>query len=143
MGLPLLKLTNTFLNEGRMNALVVEKSKTMRSVLRRLLSMRGFAVAEAPDGRHALDVLHKLASPEVVLVDWVPREIDCLEFIGCLRKRAASEALIIMLTAVEPGIREFQSALIAGADDYLMKPFTSKHIDEKLARAGLRRQLAG
>jgi two-component system chemotaxis response regulator CheY len=126
-----------------MNALVVEKSKTMRSVLRRLLSMRGFAVSEAADGRNALDVLHKLGAPEVVLVDWIPCETDSLEFISCLRKRDAREALIIMLAAAEPGIREVQSALIAGADDYLMKPFTSKQIDEKLARAGLRFQLAG
>jgi DNA-binding response OmpR family regulator len=78
-----------------------------------------------------------------VLVDWIPRETDGLEFISCLRKKAAREALIIMLASAEPGIREVQSALIAGADDYLMKPFTSKQIDEKLARAGLRCQLAG
>ena len=42
-----------------------------------------------------------------------------------------------MLAATEPGIRELHGALIAGADDYLMKPFTSLQIDEKLAQVGL------
>jgi response regulator of citrate/malate metabolism len=42
-----------------------------------------------------------------------------------------------MLVAAEPGIRELQGALIAGADDYLMKPFTSLQMDEKLAQVGL------
>jgi response regulator of citrate/malate metabolism len=42
-----------------------------------------------------------------------------------------------MLVAAQLGMRELQGALIAGADDYLMKPFTSLQIDEKLAQIGL------
>jgi response regulator of citrate/malate metabolism len=44
--------------------------------------------------------------------------------------------MIIMLAPAEPGMRRLQRAFIAGADDYLMKPFTSLQIDEKLAEAG-------
>jgi response regulator of citrate/malate metabolism len=43
---------------------------------------------------------------------------------------------VILLAAVEPGMPTLHRALLAGADDYLMKPFTSRQIDEKLAKAG-------
>jgi DNA-binding response OmpR family regulator len=123
-----------------MNALIVERSKTMRHVLHRLLSAKGFAVSEAEDGRHALDILQSAGPADIVLVDWVPRETSCLEFITCLREAAACDALIILLAEADPGIRELQSAILAGADDYLTKPFTSRQIDETLARAGLNGQ---
>ena len=47
----------------------------------------------------------------------------------------------LVFAQAEPGIRERYGAFIAGADDYLMKPFTSLQIDEKLAQAGLTRHL--
>jgi two-component system chemotaxis response regulator CheY len=69
-------------------------------------------------------------------VDWVLNEIDSLEFITQLRLESAHHTMVLMLAAAEPGIRELHRALIAGADDYLIKPFTSLQMDEKLAEAG-------
>jgi|ERR1035441_6723111 two-component system chemotaxis response regulator CheY len=120
-----------------MKALVVESSKTMRAVLRRMLSMRGFEVSGAVNSKQAVDMLLKMGTSDLVLVDWDPREIERLDFISRLRHKAARDAIIIMLTAAEPLERELHSALIAGADDCLMKPFTSLQFDEKLERAGL------
>jgi len=120
-----------------MKALVVESSSTMRSVLRRILSMRGFEVAEADNGRQALDVLHAMGKADLVLVDWDLQQINSLEFITRLRQETAHDTMVIMLAAVEPGMRELHGALIAGANDYLLKPFTSLQIDEKLTQAGL------
>lgn len=120
-----------------MKALVVDSSNSMRSVLRRLLSMRGLEVAEADNGRDALDVVRGMGTVDLVLVDWNLPEIDGLEFVTRLRHEFACDTRVIMLVATEPGARELHGALIAGADDYLMKPFTSLQIDEKLAQAGL------
>jgi two-component system chemotaxis response regulator CheY len=120
-----------------MKALVIESSKTMRAVLRRMLSMRGFEVSGAVNSQQAVDVLQKMGTSDLVLVDWNPRETERLEFIARLRRKAARNAIIIMLTMAEPAERELHGALIAGADDCLMKPFTSLQFDEKLERAGI------
>jgi two-component system chemotaxis response regulator CheY len=120
-----------------MKALIVESSSTMRSVLRRILSMRCFEVAEAGNGSQAMEALSTIGAADLVLVSWIPRERDGLDFITCLRRRAAHESVVILLATGEPGVRDLQRALRAGANDYLMKPFTSMQIDEKLSRFGL------
>jgi len=119
-----------------MKALVVESSNTMKSVLRRILCKRGFEVAEADDGRQALEIFRSMGKADLVLVDWGQSDIETLEFIAQLRLEAYDHTMVILLAAVEPGMRRLQRAFIAGADDYLMKPFTSLQIDEKLAEAG-------
>jgi len=125
------------LSEHLMKALVVDSSNTMRSVLHRILSMRGFEVTEADSCRKALDVLRDMGAADLVLVDWIPDEIDGLEFVTRLRHESVEDTRVVMLVSAEPGIRELYGALIAGADEYLMKPFTSLQMDEKLAQVGL------
>jgi two-component system chemotaxis response regulator CheY len=120
-----------------MKALVVDSSKTMRSVLRRILSMRGFEVEEADDYPMALDVLRRIGIADVVLVNWNLAEVDCLEFVTGVRQESSHDTLVIMMVASEPGRREVQRALVAGANDYLLKPFNSLQVDNKLASAGL------
>jgi len=120
-----------------MKALVVDSSNTMRSVLRRILSMRGFEVAEADNCQQAMDVLRAMGAADLVLVDWSLPNIDGLEFVTRLRQETVEDTRVVMLVVSQPGMRELQGALIAGADDYLMKPFTALQIDEKLAQVGL------
>jgi two-component system chemotaxis response regulator CheY len=124
-----------------MKALVVDSSNTMRSVLRRILSMRGFEVAEADNCQQAMDVLRAMGAADLVLVDWSLHNIDSLEFVTRLRQETVEDTRVVMLVVSQPGMRELQRALIAGADDYLMKPFTSLQIDEKLAQVGLASRL--
>jgi two-component system chemotaxis response regulator CheY len=123
-----------------MKALVVDGSNTMRSVLHRILSMRGFEVEEADNCRHAMDVLRRMGTADLVLVDWILHEIDSLEFVTRLRHESVEDTRVVMLVASEPGVRELHGAFIAGADDYLMKPFTSLQMDETLAHVGLARR---
>ena len=99
--------------------------------------MRGFEVAEAGNCHQALDVLRSMGTADLVLVDWMPHQIDSLEFVSRLRHESVEDTRVVMLVATEPGMRELHGALIAGADDYLLKPFTSLQIDEKLAQVGL------
>jgi two-component system chemotaxis response regulator CheY len=120
-----------------MKALVVDSSNTMRSVLHRILSMRGFEVTEADNCRNAMDVLRGMRRADLVLVDWIPDETDGLEFVTRLRHEFVEDTRVLMLVAAEPGMRELHGALIAGADEYLIKPFTSLQMDKKLAQVGL------
>ena len=78
-----------------------------------------------------------MGTADLVLVDWILHEIDGLEFVTRLRHESVEDTRVVMLVAAEPGMRELHGALMAGADDYLMKPFTSLQIDEKLAQVGL------
>lgn len=120
-----------------MKALVVDASSTMRSVLHRILSMRGFTVAEADNCQQAMAVLRDMGTADLVLVDWIPNQVGSLEFVARLRHELVEDTRVVMLVAAEPGVRELHGALIAGADGYLLKPFTSLQIDEKLAQVGL------
>jgi two-component system chemotaxis response regulator CheY len=124
-----------------MKALVVDSSNTMRSVLHRILSMRGFEVTEANNCEQAMDALRAMGTADLVLVDWTLREIDGLEFVTRLRQESVEDTRVVMLAVSQPGMRDLQGALIAGADDYLMKPFTAIQIDEKLAQVGLASRL--
>jgi two-component system, chemotaxis family, chemotaxis protein CheY len=130
-------------NEEFMKALVVESSRTMRAVLRRLLYMRCFEVAEADNGRQAFDVLSGIGTADLVMVNWTPREADGLEFITRLRHKTAHDSIVIVLATVDSGVRDLQRAFRAGANDYLMKPFTALQIDEKLTRFGLTKHCSG
>ncbi len=89
-----------------MKALVVDSSNTMRSVLHRILSMRGFEVAEAANCQQAMQVLRSMGTADLVLVDWIPHQGDSLEFVARLRHESMEEARIVMLVATEPDTRE-------------------------------------
>ena len=119
-----------------MKALVIDSSNTMRSVLRRILSMRGFEVTEADNCHQAMDVLRVMGPPDLVLVDWIVHE-DGLEFVTRLRHESVEYTRVVMLATAEPGSRELHGALMAGADGYLVKPFNGLQIDAKLAQVGL------
>ena len=120
-----------------MKALIVEKSSTMRSILLRMLSMRGFEVVEAENVSSAWSMLQDLGKADLVLVNWSPSERDSLEFISRLRQEASNVTKVIILEPYKTGVRELHHAIVAGADDYLITPFTSLQMDEKLSLTGL------
>jgi DNA-binding response OmpR family regulator len=129
-------------NGESMKALVVDSSSTMRSVLRRILSMRGFEVTEAGDVPGALEGLSTTGSPDIAMVQWSVHATDTMELVTRLRNEPPHKTAIIMMAEQEPGLRELQKTLMTGADDYLVKPFTSLQIDGKLEQAGLTPQWA-
>ena len=114
--------------------LVVDDEPQIRRVLRSTLSARGYVIAEAGGGDAALQSLSK-ERPDLVLLDMNMPGMDGIE--ACREIRRSSDAPIIMLT-VRSAERDKVAALDAGADDYVVKPFS---IEELLARirAALRR----
>jgi DNA-binding response OmpR family regulator len=109
---------------------VVEDDQTMRAILRRLLTVAGYRVAEAPDGIAALTSLQATA-PDLVLLDIMLPDIDGLEVARRIRAEPTVARLpIIMLTGLLPAAEAVQG-FAAGADDYVRKPF---YADELLAR---------
>jgi two-component system chemotaxis response regulator CheY len=119
-----------------MRALIVDDSRFVRSLLRGMLEERGIACDEAADGRAALELLHGDLSFELALVDWNMPVMNGLEMLRQLRADGFSDLKVLMVTT-EAENDFIVRALEAGADEYLMKPFDDKALDDKLAMLGL------
>ena len=120
-----------------MRALVVDDSRTTRTILGRILRDLGFHVAEATHGREALAWIAHEGEPDVVLVDWHMPEMDGLDFIRAIRATPGRERLPLVMVSVETEVPRIKQALDAGANEYVMKPFTKETIQEKLQLLGM------
>ena len=120
--------------------LIVDDSAVVRKVTRGFMEALGFAVAEAANGQEALNACTQ-AMPELILLDWNMPVMDGLEFLGRLRSDPTFQApgvqpLVIFITT-ENDHAHIARALEAGANEYIMKPFTRDILHGKLASLGL------
>ena len=120
-----------------MQALVVDDSRAMRTILTRLLSNLGFDVAQAEHGEAALAVLDAGFKADVALVDWNMPVMDGLTFVKTCRQREDLRGLTLMMVTTESEQSRIVRALAAGAHEYVIKPFTEETISQKLALLGL------
>ncbi len=119
---------------GTMRAMVVDDSKAMRTILRRLLTECGYdEILEAANGLEALDHLAAGGLPELALVDWNMPEMSGIEFVSAVRDNEAWSGVVLMMITTETAVERITEALSAGADEYVMKPFTKEVLLEKLA----------
>jgi two-component system, chemotaxis family, chemotaxis protein CheY len=121
-----------------MQALVVDDSRVMRTILTRLLTGMNFAVVQAGDGAEALRILEDGARPDVALVDWNMPVMDGLTFIKRCRAKPEFRDVVLMMVTTESEQSQIARALAAGAHEYVIKPFTEEDIARKLATLGLR-----
>jgi two-component system chemotaxis response regulator CheY len=115
-----------------MRALVIDDSRTVRLVIGNILRETGMEVQEAANGREALELMARRPDIDLVLVDWNMPEMNGLEFIRAVRGRPAHDAVRILMVTTETGGEQVAQALGAGADEYLMKPFTREMLVAKL-----------
>ena len=120
-----------------MQALVVDDSRTMRMILGRIMRELGFDVTEATTGRDALARFDNGSDPDVVLVDWNMPEMTGIEFVEAVRSAPYSSTARLVMVTTETELSQVVRALEAGADEYVMKPFTKDAIQEKLLLLGL------
>lgn len=118
-------------------AMVVDDSRAMRMILRKTLTELSYEVSEAENGQHALEVLKANEQPCLILVDWNMPIMNGLEFVKAVRSdsRYASTNMIMVTTETE--LEHMSQALEAGANEYVMKPFTKDAIAEKLRMMNL------
>lgn len=119
--------------------LLIEDSQAMRMLLGSQVRALGFEVAEAGNGREALAVLDRTSDIDLALVDWNMPVMNGLEFIRAVRSDAGRAALRILVVTSETELAQMQLALDAGADEYLMKPFTHELLGSKLEMLGMLR----
>lgn len=126
-----------------MRAIVIDDSRAMRSLLKGILKGEGFdEILEAGDGQEALKRLAQADRPELALVDWNMPNMNGLEFIRHIRKDGSFQNMYIVMVTTEVEMHQVAAALEAGANEYLMKPFTEQGVREKLQLLGFGRAAA-
>jgi two-component system chemotaxis response regulator CheY len=120
-----------------MKALIVDDSRAMRMMIKRVLTPLGFDTAEAGDGREALESLQEGELPDVALVDVSMPVMDGLQLVSALRSNPDTRRITIMMVTSESEPAQIVRALANGAHEYLMKPFTPEAMAGKLAVLGL------
>ena len=116
--------------------LVVDDSSVIRKVARRILEGLDFQIVEAEDGEQALEACRKQL-PEAILLDWNMPKMDGYEFLRSLRRLPGGDAPKVVFCTTENDVAHIARALHAGANEYIMKPFTAEMIREKLDLLGL------
>ena len=118
--------------------LVVDDEPPIQRILRRNLSISGYDVLVAEDGKQAVEMV-QLHQPDLILLDLcLPGEVDGLEV--CRQVRQLGQIPIIILSAITEEKQKVE-ALDLGADDYLTKPFSNDELQARV-RACLRRASA-
>lgn len=118
------------------SCLIVDDSKVIRMVARKILQELDFETPEAADGQQAIDACLK-SMPDAVLLDWNMPVKSGLEFLVELRATPGGDKPIVVFCTTENDIEHIQAAIEAGANEYIMKPFDGEIIQAKFSQVGL------
>ncbi|MBT6345998.1 MAG: response regulator [Nitrospina sp.] len=120
-----------------MRALVIDDSRAIRLILGQILKALQFEVFEAGHGLEALEKLKETGPLDIALVDWNMPEMNGYDFVCEVRKDDQYKDMKLMMVTTETEMAQVIKALEAGANEYIMKPFTKDMIVEKLTILGL------
>ena len=126
-----------------MLTMVIDDSRAMRLILKRIVAQLGFEVVEAGNGQEAMDYLKTNVLdgegeiPGLALVDWNMPEMNGLEFVTAVRAEPRLRGMTLMMVTTESEQSQIVRALASGAHEYVIKPFTPDAIIDKLALLGL------
>lgn len=120
-----------------MRVLIIDDSRATRAILKRILKEIGFEVFEAGHGCEALERLKSIGKPDLALVDWNMPEMNGYDFVCSVRANHDYDDLPLMMVTSETEISKMAMALEAGANEYIMKPFTKEVLMEKLDMMGI------
>jgi two-component system chemotaxis response regulator CheY len=120
-----------------MHALVVDDSRAMRTLIGRMLKQLGFEILEAGHGQEALERLRTGPQPAVAMIDWNMPMMNGLELVKAIRNEPRWQAVTLVMVTTESELGQVEKALLAGASEYVMKPFTADILLGKLSLLGL------
>jgi two-component system chemotaxis response regulator CheY len=113
-------------------ALVVDDSKAIRKIERKYLEELGFEVLEAENGKEALEVLKEHPDISLILLDWHMPIMNGYEFLKTLRANPQYQEIKVMMVTTENQQKSVIDAIMAGANEYLMKPFDKEMLETKI-----------
>ena len=119
-------------------AMVIDDSRAIRMILTNTLAELGYEVCQAANGKEALALAEREnGTLSLILVDWNMPEMNGLEFIKHLRSDSRFSSVPLMMVTTETEMQQVSVALEAGANEYVMKPFTKEIIADKLRLMGV------
>jgi two-component system, chemotaxis family, chemotaxis protein CheY len=116
--------------------LVVDDSSVVRKVARRILEGMQFTISEAEDGVQALDMC-RAGLPDVVFLDLNMPRMDGMTFLKEMRNLPGGSRPKVVFCTTERDMAHINQALLAGADEFIMKPFDRDVVEAKFHRVGL------
>jgi two-component system, chemotaxis family, chemotaxis protein CheY len=111
--------------------LVVDDSRVVRKVARRILEANHFTVNEAADGQLAMDAC-RLTMPDCILLDWNMPVVDGITFLRNLRSEFGPDKPLVVFCSTENDLDHIEEAITSGAQEYIMKPFDEEILIGKL-----------
>ncbi|MBS4068345.1 MAG: response regulator [Sulfurimonas sp.] len=116
-----------------MKLLVVDDSSTMRRIIKNTLQRLGHKdILEGGDGVEGWNVLNSNPDVDMLITDWNMPEMNGLELVKKVRADSRFIDLPIIMVTTEGGKAEVITALKAGVNNYIVKPFTPQVLKEKL-----------
>lgn len=119
-----------------LSCLVVDDSKVVRTLERRIMEALEFTVDEAEDGQKASDYCDT-KMPDLILLDWHMPVMNGIEFLKLLRAKPGGDNPVVVFCTTESESSNIMTALELGANEYVMKPFDQEIIKGKLEQLGL------
>jgi two-component system chemotaxis response regulator CheY len=116
--------------------LVVDDSRVIRKVARRILEAHGYAVAEAENGELALQACRR-QMPDCVLLDWNMPVMSGIDFLKQLRAEFGPDKPPVVFCTTETEMSSIEEAIVNGANEYIMKPFDEEILVGKFEQVGL------
>lgn len=116
--------------------LIVDDFPIMRRIVRNLLKQMGFADANIDETENGLDALQKLTKGgyDMVISDWNMPIMEGLELLKAVRKDDKLKDVIFIMVTAEAEREKVIEAIKAGADSYIVKPFTGEVLQEKIEK---------
>lgn len=118
------------------SCLIVDDSKVVRMVARKILEGLQFQIEEAENGQVALEACQR-NMPDAILLDWNMPVKNGLEFLQDLRAAPGGDHPVVVFCTTENDMSHIQKAIGAGANEYIMKPFDGEIIESKFSQVGL------
>lgn len=118
--------------------LVIDDSRVIRKVARKILEELNFEIEEAEDGAGALEAC-RTNMPDAILLDWSLPNMSGIEFLRALRRESNGSKPVVVMCTSENDVAVVTEAVGAGVNEYVLKPFDRKSIESKLNDAGLLR----
>lgn len=115
--------------------LIVDDSRVVRGIARRILEQFGYVASEAENGEEALGKC-RTAMPQVILLDWNMPVMSGIDFLAALKKLGATPEPKIVFCTTNSDEAAIRSAIEAGAGSYLLKPFDEQTLRTALERVG-------
>ena len=113
--------------------LIVDDSRVVRLVAKRILEELSFETTEAENGQEALDQCRR-AMPDAILLDWNMPVMTGIDMLRAIRADEKLKAIPVLMVTAEAQQANLVEAIQAGVSNYIVKPFTAETMQEKLQK---------